>query len=84
MAFYMKGSPYLNKVERKIKKARKTLQQIEEMQDKRQTKTRLNSKVSTVGAVHRIDDEGVKTRRETRKQKKLNKTLKQVKKLKDA
>jgi hypothetical protein len=72
MAFYMKGSPYLNKVERKSKKARKTLQQIEEMQDKRQTKTRINSKVS------RIDDEGVKTSREKRKQEKLNKTLKQI------
>ena len=42
------------------------------MQDKRQTKTRLNSKTS------RIDDEGVKTRREKRKQIKLNKTLKQI------
>lgn len=72
MAFYMKGSPYLNKVERKSNKARKTLQQIEEMQDKRQTKTRINSKVS------RIDDEGVKTSREKRKQEKLNKTLKQI------
>jgi len=79
MAFYMKGSPFAQgKLERKTLKAQKTFDQIEKMKDKRQTKTRLNSKVS------RIDDEGVKTRRETRKQKKLNKTMKQVKKLKDA
>jgi len=73
MAFYMKGSPFTqSKLERKTLKAQKTLEQIEKMKDKRQTKTRLNSKVSI------IEDEGVKTRREKRKQKKLKKTMKQV------
>ena len=58
---------------RKVKKARKTLKQIEEMQDKRQTKIRVNSKVS------RIVDEGVISNKEKRKSRKLAKTMKQVK-----
>jgi len=78
MAFYMKGFPFAqSKLERKTKKARKTLKQIEGMQDKRQTKTRFNSKVS------RIDDEGVKTNKEKRKQKKLVKTVNQAAALQD-
>ena len=66
-----KGSP-MNQGGRKGKKARKTLKQIEEMQDKRQTKIRVNSKVN------RIVDEGVISNKEKRKSRKLAKTMKQV------
>ena len=67
-----KDSP-MNQGGRKGKKARKTLKQIEEMQDKRETKIRVNSKVS------RIVDEGVVSNKEKRKRRKLAKTMKQVK-----
>jgi len=66
-----KSSP-MNQGGRKGKKARKTLKQIEEMQDKRQTKIRVNSKVN------RIVDEGVISNKEKRKSRKLAKTMKQV------